>query len=267
MADFNPIGVFDSGLGGLTVVQALRRKLPHETVIYFGDTARVPYGNKSPALVKTYSREIVEFLITKGAKMIVVACNTASSLALDDLRESFDIPLIGVIDPGVEAAINATQTGRIGVIGTRATIHSGAYEEALKNQLPSVVVQSKPCPLFVPLVEEGWIEGDIPDKIVREYLAGINVDGVDTLILGCTHYPLLKSVIRKAVSPNTTLVDSAETTATKTETLLKEFGLLSNLEFPGELDCYVSDLPLRFEKVARSFLGSPVENVTKISLH
>ncbi len=267
MAASGPIGVFDSGLGGLTVVRALRRRLPHEALVYFGDSARVPYGNKSPTLVKQYGREISEFLIGKGAKLIVVACNTASALALGELRATFQVPIIGVIEPGAEAAVKATQTGQVGVIGTLATVRSGAYEKALVKHLPSVKVTSKACPLFVPLVEEGWTDGDIPERIAQTYLSSIHANGVDTLILGCTHYPLLAPVIRKVMTPSVTLVDSAETTALETEKVLNQSELLSNASSRGELDCFVSDLPLRFEQVVQRFLGAPVSNVSEVQLH
>jgi glutamate racemase len=267
LAASGPIGVFDSGLGGLTVVRALRRKLPRETIVYFGDSARVPYGNKSPTLVRQYSREISEFLIEKGAKLIVVACNTASALALEELRETFQVPIIGVIEPGAEAAVKATQTGHVGVIGTLATVRSGAYEKALVKHLPSVKITSKACPLFVPLVEEGWTEGDIPERVARTYLTSIRSDGVDTLILGCTHYPLLTGVIGKVMTSAVTLVDSAETTALETEKVLIQSELLADAASPGELDCFVSDLPLRFEQVAQRFLGAPVSNVSEVQLH
>lgn len=264
MANPQPIAVFDSGLGGLTVVKALKESLPNETIIYFGDTARVPYGNKSQALVQEYSREITEFLINKRAKMVIVACNTASSLALEDLVDRFDVPILGVIEPGAEAAVKATRNGHIGVIGTLATIRSGSYKRALKSRVKSLKVYSQPCPLFVPLVEEGWLDGEVPERVAATYLEGINAGKVDTIILGCTHYPLLKSVIRKIVNHETVLVDSAETTAVMAAKILTEMNLRNNTNQAGTLNCFVTDLPVRFEAVARRFLGTNIDHVSTI---
>jgi glutamate racemase len=258
--------VFDSGLGGLTVVRAIRKVLPQESILYLGDTARVPYGNKSARLVQTYANQIADFLLERGAKLIVVACNTASALALPSLRETFDVPVIGVIEPGVEAALKATRNNHIGVIGTIATIESGSYARSLKRRNGSVTVTSQPCPLFVPLVEEGWLEGEVPGAVARTYLADINQATVDTLILGCTHYPLLKSILEQVVKPGTVLVDSAEEVATKIATVLEQEDLATDNPEPSELTCYVTDLPARFETVARRFLGSAVPAVTTVQL-
>ncbi len=266
MADSRPIAVFDSGLGGLTVVKALQEKLPNESIIYFGDTARVPYGNKSQSLIQEYAIEITEFLIKQEAKMVIVACNTASSLALKTLVSKFNIPILGVIDPGTEAAIRSTKNGHIGVVGTIATIRSGAYEKALKQHSEHLEVYSQSCPLFVPLVEEGWLEGDVPDLIAETYLKVINVQEVDTLILGCTHYPLLKPVIQKALNSGTVLVDSAESTANKTQVILTELALEHSGKPPGKLTCYVTDLPVRFKSVATRFLGASIDHVSNIHL-
>ncbi len=261
-----PIGVFDSGLGGLTVVKALRKRLPNESVVYLGDTARVPYGNKSQKLIQEYSLQIADFLISKGAKMIVVACNTASALAIEALKESVSVPVVGVIESGVVAAMKSTQNKHIGVIGTIATISSGTYRETLVRQDDHVVVASKECPLFVPLVEEGWLTGPATEMIVREYLDTMKKDSIDTLILGCTHYPLLKPIIQKIMTDNVTLVDSAEAIAETTADILSNNSLAVNLSTAGSLQCYVTDLPARFEDVARRFLGEKIPRVQTIHL-
>jgi len=266
MNNKNPIGVFDSGLGGLTVVKAIRHTLPNESIIYFGDTARVPYGNKSPELITEYSIQIADFLIERGAKIIVVACNTATSLALNTLQEKLDIPIIGVVKPGVDSALKLTTNNKIGVIGTISTISSGVYENELKLHNQSVKVTSSPCPLFVPLVEEGWTNEPATKLIAEKYLEPINNAKVDTLILGCTHYPLLTEVIKQAVSSNIKLVDSAHAMASETEKLLLSSDLRNNPKNIGYLKLYVSDLPARFEVVANRFLGEKIKDVEKIQL-
>ncbi len=207
-----PIGVFDSGVGGLTVVSALRRRLPEESILYLGDTARLPYGDKSSRTVRRYTQRNVDFLMTRGVKAVVVACNTASALALDDL--AYPIPIWGVIEPGAAAAVAATQ-GKIGVIATEATIRSDAYGRAIRRRAPEIEVLSQACPLFVPLVEEGWIDDSISRQIAERYLAPLLAANIDTLVLGCTHYPLLKSVLRQVVGETVQLVDSAATMAEK----------------------------------------------------
>lgn len=266
MKNQNPIGVFDSGLGGLTVVKAIRNVLPNESIIYFGDTARVPYGNKSPELIKEYSLQIADFLFERGTKIIVAACNTATALALGKLQDKFDIPIIGVVKPGVDSALKLTQNNRIGVIGTISTISSDVYETELKIKNHSVKVTSTPCPLFVPLAEEGWLNEPATMLIVEKYLKPINEANVDTLILGCTHYPLLKEVIQEAVSSKIKLVDSAQAMATKTAELLMNYGLLNGQNTKGDLRLFVSDLPAKFETVASRFLGEKISNVEKIQL-
>lgn len=266
MADRRPIGVFDSGLGGLTVVKSLRLVLPGESIIYFGDTARLPYGNKSQKLIETYSQQIANFLIEKEAKIIVVACNTASSLALEKLDDTLSVPVIGVIEPGVEKALRTTKNGYVGVIGTVATIESGVYEQELMRAENSIVVLSQPCPLFVPLVEEGWIEGQVPELAAATYLKGINAEDVDTIILGCTHYPLLKGVIQSQANSETVLVDSAEVVARAVQKVLINKDLQTDNQ-EGTLECFVTDVPVRFEVVARRFLGSPIEHVSTVNLH
>src|SRR5512141_1760500 len=220
-----PIGVFDSGIGGLTVVRELIRQLPNESIIYFGDTARVPYGPKSPDTVLRYSREITAYLKGQGIKAMVIACNTATAHALDALRAENDLPIIGVIRPGARAAAKATTGGRVGVIGTYGTINSRAYERAIKAEAPETTITSIACPLFVPLAEEGWLETDATSLIAKEYLSEFVDAKVDTLVLGCTHYPLLKTVIGKTVGRDVRLIDSAEETAGETAATLNAAGL------------------------------------------
>ncbi len=266
MPNNQPIGVFDSGLGGLTVVRALKHVLPSESIVYVGDTARVPYGNKSAVTVQEYARQITEFLLTKQAKLVVVACNTASALALDLLQDEFDIPIIGVIEPGVTAALSTTRNGHIGIIGTVATVTSEAYQNKLLLSNRDLSLSAQPCPLFVPLVEEGWLNGPIVEEIISTYLLPINQSSADTIILGCTHYPLLKESLQKQVKENTVLVDSADVVAVETDHVLKKYGLASALPQQGVLDCYVTDMPARFESVASRFLGSPLNDVQIIHL-
>ncbi|MBM3318970.1 MAG: glutamate racemase, partial [Candidatus Eisenbacteria bacterium] len=201
-----PIGVFDSGIGGLTVVRELRAELPGEEILYFGDSARVPYGTKSPETVRRFTRECVAFLIRRDIKLLVVACNTASAVALPLLAGELTIPVVGVIEPGVRAALARTRRRRIGVIGTEGTIASGAYRRALEGSVPGVEIHERACPLFVPLAEEGWLDGDVPARVARAYLGPLAAGGIDTLILGCTHYPLLRSVIAAAAGEGVELV-------------------------------------------------------------
>ena len=216
-----PIGVFDSGIGGLTVVSALRRLLPNERIHYLGDTARVPYGGKSAATVERYSLEMAAMLLEEDCKAIVVACNTASALALSTLEANLPVPVTGVILPGAAAAAGATRNRHIGVIGTRATIRSGAYERAIRALDSAVRVSERACPLFVPLIEEGWLEGEITDRVVRQYLQPLLDDGIDTLVLGCTHYPLLRRALGKFLGQAVRLVDSAENCAGAVSNLLE----------------------------------------------
>ncbi|HIC38896.1 MAG TPA: glutamate racemase [Candidatus Marinimicrobia bacterium] len=264
MADLRPIGVFDSGLGGLTVVKALRNILPNESIVYFGDTARVPYGNKSQELIQEYSREITHFLIKNDAKLIVVACNTASALALNELQSNTSIPVIGVIDPGADEAVKATNNNNIGIIGTVATISSKAYEIALIRINKDIQAISHACPLLVPLAEEGWLGGDVVNAIVKHYISPLNDKKIDTLILGCTHYPLLKDVISKQVSNGTVLIDSAAAVARAIKVKLLEINQLNNCNELGTLSCFVTDIPMRFELVGQRFLGAPMDHVQTV---
>ena len=262
----SPIGVFDSGLGGLTVVKAMQAILPNESIVYFGDTARVPYGNKSADLIKKYSLQISDFLLEHDSKLIIVACNTATALALSELQKSLNIPVLGVVKPGVKSAIKNIENKRIGVIGTLSTIESGIYEKEIKSINQSIQVFSTPCPLFVPLVEEGWLDEPATRLIAEKYLKPIKKSKVDALILGCTHYPLLTKIIQEVMAPKTKLVDSAKAMALETAKVLKMKEMLNNNSNKGDLKLFVSDLPAQFETVASRFLGEKITNVEKIQL-
>lgn len=255
-----PIGVFDSGLGGLTVAHAIMRQLPGESLVYFGDTARVPYGPKSPDTVRRYSREIVAFLLEQHVKAIVVACNTATAHALPVLDAELSIPVIGVVGPGARAAVRATRTGRIGVIGTEGTIKSGAYVRAINAESPTALVTARSCPLLVPLVEEGWTDHEATRLIAREYLAPFLRDEVDTLVLGCTHYPLLKPMIAEIVGPQVRLIDSAEETAADTRRMLAEHDIASTAA-EGRYRFVASDDPQQFLELGQRFFGDTIERV------
>jgi len=260
-----PLGVFDSGIGGLTVARALFERLPHESVIYFGDTARVPYGPKSPDTVRRYSAEILAYLLHRGVKAVVVACNTSTAHALGYLQAQSSVPVVGVIEPGARAAVAATKTGTIGVIGTAGTIASGAYERAIQALRPDARVHSQPCPLFVPLVEEGWFEHPAADLIACEYLAPLQRAKVDVLVLGCTHYPLLKPLLTRVMGPDVKLVDSAEETATAVSTELERRNLLSN-GVAHDHRFVVSDDEPHFRKVGAVFLGEKLKQVEVVPL-
>lgn len=261
-----PIGVFDSGIGGLTVVHELMRQLPGESIIYFGDTARVPYGPKSPETVRRYSREITSFLIDEGVKSIVVACNTATAHALPMLREAIAMPVIGVVEPGARAAVGATRSSRIGVIGTVGTINSGAYERAIRALSPQATITARACPLFVPLVEEGWLDHDATRLIAAEYLGPMRDAGIDTLVLGCTHYPLLKPMLARELGGEVRLIDSAEQTAAETARMLDDRGLRA----PGGVQpvhrFVASDAADHFLRVGQRFLGEAIDRVETVTL-
>lgn len=262
----SPIGVFDSGLGGLTVMKEITKILPNEDIIYFGDTAHVPYGNKSKATIQRFSLEIARFLMQHKIKMLVVACNTASSYAVKTLRKNFSIPIIGVVEPGVTAAIKASRSSRIGVIGTKGTISSDAYQNRLLNIDKSIKVYAKPCPLFVPLVEEGWLNNKIVYEIAEYYLKDFRTKNIDTLILGCTHYPLLKNVIAKIMGKDVTIVDSAKQTAYRVNEMLKKSDLVANKRRKSIYKFYVSDDANKFKVNGGKFFGREIANVKKISL-
>jgi glutamate racemase len=265
-AAFGPIGVFDSGVGGLTVLRALSELMPEESTLYLGDTARIPYGTRSPEVVTRYSVQNGRFLAARGIKLLVVACNTASSVALPALAQALPIPVIGVIEPGAHAALVRSRSKRVGVIGTAATIASGAYTRALQALDPSAQIWSRACPLFVPLAEEGWTEGDVPERVARKYLEGIGKAGVDTLVLGCTHYPLLAEVIAAEVGPSVELVDSAHATASAVKGLLASTGARAPRDGVGEHAFCVTDVPSRFLDVASRFLGRPVDQAEQVDV-
>ncbi len=259
--DRRPIGVFDSGIGGLTVVRELMRQLPHESLLYFGDTARVPYGNKSPETVRRFSREIVDFLLGRDVKLVVVACNTASAHALGELQRAASVAVEGVIEPGARAGVAASRSGRIGVIGTLGTIASGAYERAIRAVDGKTEVTARACPLFVPLVEEGWLDHPASRLIAEEYLAPLARHRIDTLVLGCTHYPLLKPLIADVLGPSITLIDSAEQTAAAVARELDSSALRAPSSQSGHVHFVVSDAPQQFVKVGKRFLGEAVKDV------
>ena len=261
-----PIGVFDSGIGGLTVVKRLASTLPNESIIYFGDTARVPYGSKSNSTVIEYSIQNTKFLLQKNIKALVVACNTASSIAIPDLKKMFDIPIIGMIEPGSKMALQESKSKKIGVIGTRATIGNLAYSKEIKRLNNSAQVVEKPCPLFVPLAEEGWIKHRATYEIAEEYLKELRKDGIDTLVLGCTHYPILSEIIQKVVGKNVTLIDSGVASSEVIKSELEKLDLLSDSNKPGVQEYYVSDIPTKFKEVAELFLGREINHVHKVDL-
>lgn len=254
----NPIGVFDSGIGGLTVLREITRLLPAENTIYLGDTARVPYGSKSKETVERYSFEVANFLLKHGIKMLVAACNTASAYAVPRLKKELNIPVIGVIEPGAMAAVKATRIKKIGVIGTEGTIRSSAYTSAIKALRPEAETFTKACPLFVPLVEEGWANDRVTAMVAERYLGELKTSGIDTLVLGCTHYPLLKDTIGDVMGEDVTLIDSAASTAEEVKRILMETGLL-NGSGHGSHRFFVTDSPERFLTVGRRFFGDRLE--------
>jgi glutamate racemase len=257
-----PIGVFDSGIGGLTVAREIMRRLPGERVLYFGDTARVPYGPKSPETVRRYSREIGRFLVAEGVKAIVIACNTATAHALHALRDELPVPVIGVVEPGARAAVSALRSGTIGVIGTAGTIASGAYEKAIRELRPDARVVVLACPLFAPLVEEGWTSHPATRIVAEEYLRPFRDDPPDALVLGCTHYPLIAPVLAQVVGPGVLLIDSAAETARETASVLAQHDLCATPSDELPTHRFVaSDDPEQFLRLASRFLGRTVDRV------
>lgn len=270
--DKRPVGIFDSGIGGLTVLKEIIKVLPGEDTLYLGDTARLPYGTKSEETVIKYSIENTRFLLRYDIKLLVVACNTASAVSLPVLRKEFSLPLVGVIEAGARAATKATKNGKVGIIGTETTIRSSAYIKAIKVINPGVNTIGQPCPLFVPLVEEGWIDDDITLSVAERYLNPLRKEGIDTLVLGCTHYPLLKGAIQRVMGDGVTLIDSAEETALEVKKMLAGLGLIAskdkyNTSTIGPVRRYfVTDVPPRFEVQGSRFLGGGISKVEKIDL-
>jgi glutamate racemase len=261
--DRDAIGIFDSGVGGLTVMHQLIEALPAESLVYLGDTGRYPYGNKSPETVTRYSLENAAFLVDKGIKLLVVACNAASSVALGVLKAECPVPVVGVIEPGAKAAVARTTNARVGVIGTEVTIASGSYTRSLKRLRSDLEIYTRACPLFVPLAEEGWTDNEVARATIALYLGSLRKSGIDTLILGCTHYPLLKAAIGGFLGDSVTLVDSAEETAREVRETLKGAGMLRR-RGRGGVSFFVTDVPDRFVKVGRRFLGERVESAVRI---
>jgi len=262
----NPIGVFDSGIGGLTVVRELMHILPGENIVYFGDTARVPYGTKSEKTIREFSIQNTKFLLSQNVKAIVIACNTSSAIALNDIQSIANLPVIGVIEPGAVASVGTTKNKRIAVIGTTATISSKAYEKKIKSLEQTIEVYSKACPLFVPIVEEGWFNHKIAYLAAEEYLTELKRYSIDTLVLGCTHYPLLKDTIQKVMGEKVKLIDSGVETARVVKKVLEENDLLNQSDLRPYYKFFVSDLPQQFKKIGEMFLGREIENLIKIDL-
>lgn len=266
VVSWKAIGIFDSGVGGLTVLKEIIKTLPQEDTVYLGDTARVPYGTKSPETVTRYSVEITSFLVSREIKLLVVACNTASAVSLDALQQRFSIPIVGVIEPGARRAASVTRSGRVGVIGTEGTIRSSAYAKAIKRINPEIEVITRACPLFVPLAEEGWVDNQVARLTAESYLNGFKNAGVDTLVLGCTHYPLLKDTIAATVGDGVQLVDSAEETARTVADILRGSSMIRPASEKGNHHYFVTDVPAGFLKVGNRFLGGALEDVHQVSL-
>lgn len=260
------IGVFDSGIGGLTVVAEIARQLPKEKIIYFGDTARLPYGPKSTETVIQFAIQDSEFLLRQNVKMIVIACNTASAAALGELRGRYDVPVIGVVDPGALAAVSSTLNGKVGVIGTEGTIASHAYRESIQRLDSEIEITEQSCPLFVPLAEEGWTDREVTLVVAHEYLAPLRDAGVDVVVLGCTHYPILKQTIQKVLGPAVRLIDSAEETARDVTQILAEFDIANDSGEEPTHGFFVSDVPHRFREQAERFLGAELPDVSVVTI-
>lgn len=261
-----PIGVFDSGVGGLTVLRALTARLPHEHTIYLGDTARVPYGTRSAEVVTRYALLSARHLAARGIKMLVVACNTVSAQSLPQLSAALPLPVVGVIEPGAASAAARTKGGNVAVLATPGTVASGAYQSALRRLLPLSTVIARACPLFVPLAEEGWIDGEVPRLVAERYLADLRRSGIDTAVLGCTHYPLLARTIAEVLGPQVAIVDSAEATAATVAALLDKHGLARPEAGPARHQTLCTDVPDRFRAIAERFLGRPIATAELVDL-
>lgn len=264
--DSRPIGVFDSGIGGLTVVKEIMEQLSNESIVYFGDTARVPYGSKSKETITKFSFQCINFLLEKKVKAIVVACNTASAASLDAIKQSFDIPIVGVVEPGAIAACQITKLNRIGIIGTESTVSSGAYEKEINVINNDVKMILKACPLFVPIAEEGWQDTQIAKLTAREYLEELKEKGIDALLMACTHYPLLESTISEVMGEDIKLVNPAYETAKVLKTVLHDLNIQSKSNKNASYEFYVSDNPVKFKKVGENFLKRPISHVQKIDI-
>ncbi len=262
----SPIGVFDSGLGGLTVLKALHHHFPNESFIYFGDTAHVPYGTRSEKTVQHYSREITNFLVHHNVKMVVIACNTASSVALPILEKEFDIPIVGVVKPSVQKAMDLTKNGKIGVIGTRATINSHVYLELFQSLNANLEIFEKACPLFVPIIEEGWSNTAVAEQIAQTYLEQLNQHDIDTLVLGCTHYPIIEQTINKIFSNKIVFVESGDAIADTIFQFMKTKQIVNMNSSPGKTRYFVTDYPQKFDDLGSQFLGKKISNVELVSL-
>ena len=260
-----PIGVFDSGVGGLTVARALIRQLPFENIIYFGDTARVPYGIKSAQTITQYAAQITQFLLEKQVKLLIVACNTMAAVASEAIKSLSPVPVLDVIAAGADSAASATHSGRIGVIGTLTTVNSNAYVHAIGTLNPRIQVYSRACPLFVPLVEEGWLDHAVTRLTAIEYLRPLLAENIDTLVLGCTHYPLLQPLLQEVAGPSVHLVDSANNVAHRAGLLLHEQGLMNPDRNKPKYEFYVTDVPLRFQAIGERFLGTPLSNISVVA--
>ena len=260
----NPVGIFDSGIGGLTVVKAVKKILPQEDIIYLGDTARLPYGTKSTDAIIQFSLEDAQFLVDRGAKYIVIACYSSASVAMDIIEKRFSVPVIGVIRPGARKAMELTKSGKIGVIGTSLTIYSGAYEKAFKELGADSEILGKACPLFVPLVEEGWLDHEVTTLVARDYLEPLKKDNVETLLLGCTHYPLLIKVIRQIMG-DINYVDASAEVGAELALYLKNSDL-ENAGGTGSTAIYLTDLSMNFKEIGERFLGEPMKNFSRVSL-
>lgn len=262
----SPIGVFDSGIGGLTVVRALMERLPFEHIVYFGDTARVPYGVKSVETIAHYTTQIAEFLLERRVKLLIIACNTMAAVAAGVVRDLSPVPVLDVIDAGARAAVAATRNRRIGILGTPTTINSNAYALAINRHDSDIRLFSQACALFVPLVEEGWLDHPVTRMTAQEYLAPVLAEDIDTLVLGCTHYPLLKALLEEVAGPSVTLIDSADAMAERTSALLEAQGLANPDRAPPRYDYYVTDVPLRFQAIGERFLGRSLAPVHVVRL-
>ena len=260
-APHDAIGIFDSGFGGLTVMNAVRETLPHENILYFGDTARLPYGNKSAETIMRYAAECAAFLVDKKIKLLVIACNSACAYALNHLSTSLSIPVVGVIPPAAKQIAALTRREKIAILGTRATISSGVYQETIREHLPDAKITAIPCPLFVPLVEEGYIHHPLTEMTVQEYLQPLRGAGVDAVLLGCTHYPLLQSAIQKELGENVILINPAIACAETVKELLAEKKLLNPQTGPAHYQFFVTDDPEKFKLLGKSFLDYPIEDV------